>query len=56
MPVASNFFLDTIIKWNGTSFSPVRSDTTASLTTGVILASGATVIGGPSSGWLQQVP
>lgn len=46
----------TIIKWNGTSFSPVRSDTTASLTTGVILASGATVIGGPSSGWLQQVP
>lgn len=46
----------TILKWDGSSFSVVRSDSTASLTTGVVLPSGAPVVGGPSAGWLQQVP
>ena len=55
----SEFFVTgdagTVLKWNGTAFSVVKTDTTASLTTGVMLPSGTSVIGGASAGWLHQI-
>lgn len=55
----SEFFVTgdagTVLKWNGTAFSVVKTDTTASLTTGVVLPTGQSVIGGASAGWLHQV-
>ncbi len=55
----SEFFVTgdggTVLKWNGTAFSVVKTDATASLTTGVVLPTGTSVVGGASAGWLQQV-
>ena len=46
----------TVLKWNGTAFSVVKTDSTASLQAGTVLPNGsASVIGGPAAGWLQQL-
>ncbi len=46
----------TVLKWNGTAFSVVKTDSTASVQAGTMLPNGNTaVIGGPAAGWLHQL-
>ena len=45
----------TILKWNGTAFAVVRTDTVGSVTAGVVLPNGTPVMGGASAGWLTLV-
>ncbi len=47
----------TVLKWNGNAFALVKTDSTASLQAGTLFPSGnSALIGGPSAGWLHQIP
>ena len=45
------------LKWNGSSFSVVKTDTAQRLQAGTVFPSGnSAFIGGPMAGWLHQIP
>ena len=47
----------TVLKWNGSSFSVVKTDTAQRLQAGTVFPSGnSAFIGGPMAGWLHQIP
>ncbi len=45
-----------VLKWNGSAFALVKTDSTASLQAGTLISSGnSAIVGGPSAGWLHQI-
>lgn len=45
-----------VLKWNGSAFSVVKTDTTQRLQAGTLFPSiNTTLVGGPTAGWLHQI-